>query len=129
MRNDRHRVQPKASTTPKMNKAKRTKHTKLKPEERLTIFNINCRSVNNKILEPHQVIDQVQPDINDHIICLTEKWLKHDIHTAEIFPCHLGYQIYRDDRTLGKGVGVLLAVTVKFLSQEQPELKTNCNII
>ena len=46
-----------------MNKAKRTKPTKLKPEERLTILYINCRSVNNKIPELHQVIDQVQPDI------------------------------------------------------------------
>jgi len=40
---DRHNVQPKASSTPKMNKAKRTKPTKFKPEERLTILNINCR--------------------------------------------------------------------------------------
>jgi len=60
---------------------------------------------------------------------ITETWLKPDIHTAETFPCHLGYQIYRDDRTLGKGGGVLLAVTNKFLSEEQPELKTDWNII
>jgi len=108
-----------------MNKAKKTKPIKLKPEERLTILNINCRSVNNKIPELHQVIDHVQPDV----ICLTETWLKPDIHTAEIFPCHYGYQIYRDDRTSDKGGGVLLAVTNNFLSQEQPELKTDCNII
>ena len=82
VRNERHHVQPKASPTPKMNKAKRIKPTKLKPEERLTILNIKCRSVNNYIPELHKVIDQVQPDI----ICLTETWLKLDIHTAEIFP-------------------------------------------
>jgi len=53
-----------------MNKTKRTKPTKLKPEERLTLLNINCCSVNNKNPELHQVIDQVRPDI----ICLTETW-------------------------------------------------------
>jgi len=63
VRNDRYHLQPKPSSTPKMNKAKRTKPNKLKQEERLTILNINCRSVNNKIPELHQVIDQVQPDI------------------------------------------------------------------
>ena len=97
----------------------------LNPEERLTILNANCHSVNNKIPELHQVIDQVQPDI----ICLTETWWKPEIHTAEVFPCCPGYQIYWDDITSGKGGGVLLAVTNKFLSEEQPELKTHCTII
>ena len=47
-----------------MNKAKRTKPTKLKPEERQTILNINCRSVNNKIPELHQVIDHILRENN-----------------------------------------------------------------
>jgi len=106
-------------------KAKRTQPAKLNPEERLTIPNVNCRAVNNKIPELHQVIDQVEPNI----ICLTETWLKSDFHAAEIFPCHLGYQICRYDRTSGKGWGVLLAVPNKFLSEEQPELKTACNVM
>jgi len=96
-----------------------SKPTKLNPDKRLIIVIVNCRSV-NKIPEPHQVVDQVQSDR----LCLTETWWK-----PEIFPCQLGYQIYRDDRTSGKGRGVLLAVTNKFLSEEQAELKTDCNII
>ena len=43
----------------------------------------------------------------------------YDIHTAEIFPCHLRSKIYRDDRTSGKDGGVLLTVTNKILSDEQ----------
>ena len=77
-----------------------------------------CSSLHRYYLK-NQVIDQVQPDI----ICHTETWLKPDIHTAEIFPCHLGYQIYREDRTWGKGGGVLLTVTKKFLNEEQSELR------
>jgi len=50
-------------------------------------------------------------------------------HTAEIFLCHLGYQIYIDNITSGKGGGVLLAVTKNFSSEKQPELNTDCNII
>lgn len=117
---------PNASSTPKQSNAKGYKpKPNLKPEERITLLNINCRSVNNKIPELHQIIDQVKPDI----ICLTETWLKPETHTSEIFPGHLGYQIYRDDRTTGKGGGVLLAVTNNLLSEEQPTLKTNCNVV
>ena len=36
-----------------------TKPTKLKPEERLTILNINCRSVNNKIPELHHLSNKL----------------------------------------------------------------------
>jgi len=60
---------------------------------------------------------------------ITETWLKPDIHTAEIFPCHLVYQISRDDRTSDKGGGVHRVVTNKFLSEEQAELKTDCIIM
>ena len=62
------------------------------------------------------------------IISCTETWLKPEVHTSEIFPNTLNYQVFRDDRITNQGGGVLIAVSRDFICQEQPELKTNCNI-
>ena len=83
-----------------------------------------CRSINNKIPELHQVIDQTKPDI----IACTETWLKPEIKSSEIFPDSFRYNIFRDDRVTSKGGGVLLAVSKRLTCEEQPDLKTDCNI-
>ncbi|XP_053389497.1 uncharacterized protein LOC123559295, partial [Mercenaria mercenaria] len=72
---------PKDTSTPKtkVKKPSKVKHDK---SERITILNINCRSIKNKIPDLHQLIQQVKPDI----ISCTETWLKPDIQTSEIFP-------------------------------------------
>ena len=98
---------------------------KLKPSERITVLNINCRSVKNKIPDLHQVISQIKPDV----LCLTETWLKPEINTSEIFPDQLDYQVYRDDRSEGKGGGTLIAIKRFLTSQKQPQLKTNNNAV
>ena len=72
---------PIATSTPN-SKVKRKHLTTVKENERITILNINCRSIKNKIPDLHQVIQQVKPDI----ISCTETWLKPEVHTSEIFP-------------------------------------------
>ncbi|MCG8034728.1 MAG: hypothetical protein JAZ03_21505, partial [Candidatus Thiodiazotropha taylori] len=99
---------PKATSTPKQTKTKRhTPKVTSQSKERLTVLNINCRSIKNKIPELHQVIDQTKPDI----IACTETWLTPEISSSEIFPDSLGYTVIRNDRKSGKGGGVLLAVS------------------
>lgn len=115
---------PKATSTPNPQKRSRPIKTKLRYSERLTILNINCRSVKNKVPDLHLVIDQLKPDI----ICLTETWLKSDVSSSEVFPDNLNYSVCRDDRCDGKGGGVMIAISKSLSSQEQPDLKTNCNI-
>ena len=105
-------------------KVKRKHFTKVKANEILNLLNINCRSIKNKIHDLHQVIQQVKPDI----ISCTETWLKPEVHTSGIFPSTLNYQVFRDDRTTNQGGGVLIAISRDFICQEQPELKTSCNI-
>ena len=114
---------PIATSTPN-SKVKRKHLTTVKENERITVLNINCRSIKNKIPDRHQIIQQVKPDI----ISCTETWLKPEVHTSEIFPNILNYQVFRDDRTTNQGGGVLIAISRDFICQEQPELKTNCNI-
>lgn len=94
-----------------------------KRSQRLTVLNINCQSIKNKVPEFHQVIDQDKPNI----IVGTESWLKPEIGDAEIFPTNT-YNIYGKDRANKKGGGVFLAITKDFISEEQPELDTNCEI-
>ncbi|XP_053388820.1 uncharacterized protein LOC128551897, partial [Mercenaria mercenaria] len=96
-------------------------------DERVTILNINCRSIRNKIPEFHLLLDQIKPDV----IAFTETWLKPDICSSEIFPEDNQFQVFRDDRTSGKGGGVMLAVSNRFVCEEQPDLKTDpdCNIV
>lgn len=117
---------PRASSTPKSADKTKGKHPKsLHYNQRISILNINCRSVRNKIPELHQTINKTKADV----ICLTETWLTPEIHNSEIFPMSLGYSVYRDDRTNSKGGGVLIAVSDRLLSQDQPQLKTDCNIV
>ncbi|XP_053389502.1 uncharacterized protein LOC123526856, partial [Mercenaria mercenaria] len=115
---------PKATSTPNPKSKSRPPKVKLNNSERLTILNINCRSVKNKIPDLHLMVDQVKPDI----ICLTETWLKPGVSSSEIFPDTLNYSVCRDDRCGGQGGGVMIAISKALLSQEQADLKTNCNI-
>ena len=114
---------PIATSTPN-SKVKRKHLTMVKANERITLLNINCRSIKNKIPDLHQVIQQVKPDI----ISCTETWLKPEVHISEMFSNTLNYQVFRDDITTNQGGVVLIAISRDFICQEQPELKTNCNI-
>ena len=119
-----HQTAPRATSTPKPPKTKtRNQKQKSQSKERITILNINCRSLKNKIPELHQVIDQTRPDI----IACTETWLKPDISSSEIFQNSLGYTIIRDDRLTRNGGGVLLAISKRLTCEEQSDLKSDCN--
>jgi len=113
---------PNATSTPKTTK-NTPKPSQIKAE-RISILNINCRSINNKIPDFQQVLSQTKPDV---VVC-TETWLKPDIATSEIFNDD-SYMVVRDDRTSGKGGGVLLAISKRITCEEQPDLKTDCNIV
>ena len=116
---------PKATSTLKSNKPKSQSQKQTgQSEERLTILNINCRSVRNKVPELHQVIEQTEPDV----IACTETWLKPEINSSEIFPDSLGYTVIRDDRLSGKGSRVLLVISKRLTCEEQPNFKSDYNI-
>ena len=51
------------------------------------------------------------------------------LYNSEIFPSHLGYTVYRNDRLEGKGGGVFLLVKSNLVTTEQSQLKTDCEII
>jgi len=124
-RNPNPREHPKATSTPKSAGKPKGKVPKSLSNQRLTVLNINCRSVKNKIPNLHQTIINTKADV----ICLTETWLTPEINSSEIFPSSLGYSVYRDDRTTSKGGGVLIAISNRLISQDQPQLKTDCNLV
>ncbi|XP_052780575.1 uncharacterized protein LOC128217460 [Mya arenaria] len=95
-------------------------------------MNINCRSIRGgKSSEFQAALNYIRPDI----VCGTESWLKgvqpgkaetaDSIKSSEVFPQN--YNAFRNDRgTLGGGVFVL--VHQDLISEEKPELVTNCEI-
>ena len=100
-------------------------------KQNLRILTINCRSIKDKSQELTAAIEYLKPDI----VCGTESWLKgikpgknptsDAIRSSEIFPPN--YNVYRNDRgTLGGGVFIM--VNKQIISEEQPELVTNCEI-
>ena len=90
----------------------------------LRILNINCQSIKNKIADFHSLISSAKPDI----FIGTESWLKNDIVDSEIFPEK--YTIYRKDRAGSKsGGGVFIGISSEFISIEEVELNTDCEIL
>ena len=69
----------------------------------LRFFQVNCRSLGNKVLEFQSLVEIHGPDV---VIC-TETWLKEEISDSEIFP--RSYHKFRRDR-INKGGGVCICV-------------------
>jgi hypothetical protein len=92
---------------------------------KLKIICINCQSIINKKLEFQCLIEKEKPDI----VAGTESWLKTEHYNNEIFPPELGYSVFRNDRLKGKGGGVFLLVKSNLLASEQPQFRTDCEII
>ena len=69
----------------------------------LVIFQVNCRSICNKILEFWNLIDTYKPDV----IIGTESWLSEEINNAEIF--REDFIVFRRDR-YSRGGGVFICV-------------------
>lgn len=91
----------------------------------LRVININFQSINNKKPELDQLIQSVKPDI----ILGTETLLSNETSSYEYFP-NTEYTVYRKDRCCNSKEqshgGVLIAVSKNILSQEVPELQTDC---
>ena len=76
----------------------------LSPEgESLTVSQLNCRSIRNKVLEFWNLIDTYNPDI----VIGTESWLNEDVNNAEVFMGN--YITIRRDR-YSRGGGVFICV-------------------
>ena len=83
---------------------KRPSHSKPNPKQ-LRVLNINFRSIKKKGKQLEAIIDSTNPDI----IIGTETWLEPKIHSSEIIPNYLGYNVHRRDRQGGAYGGVLIA--------------------
>ena len=92
--------------------------------KRLTIVNINCRSVVDKDTELKYFTDQTKPDI----IVGTESWLNDNHYNNEIFDTEQ-YSIFRKDRKEKRGGGVFLAIRHSLNPTCQPELDSSAEII
>lgn len=77
----------------------------------VSVILTNTRSVTSKRESLNSVINTVSADI----VALTETWLHTHIHDSEIFDVSC-FNIYRCDRTLRQGGGVLLAVKKSYPS-------------
>ena len=118
---------PQASSSPMAPKQPRKKPPKIKSKPlptRLTVLNINCRSVVEKKLELKYLTDQTRPDI----IAGTESWLNDSHYNNEIFDKD-SYSIFRKDRKNRKGGGVFLAIKHYLNPVGQPELDSESEII
>ena len=100
------------------------KKTKPKPLNQIKVLNINFQSIVNKVSEFHCLLDIEKPDV----VIGTESWLTPDISNNEIFPP--GYTPYRADRSATtRGGGVFILVQNNIICTEQPQFKTECELI
>ena len=87
-------------------------------------MNINFQSIVNKVSEFHCLLDTEKPDV----VIGTESWMTPDISNNEIFPS--GYTPYRADRSATtRGGGVFILVQNNIICTEQPQFKTECELI
>ena len=119
---------PQASSSPKapinQPKPKPPKSKIKQAPKRLTVINVNCRSVVDKKLELKHLSDQTRPDI----IAGTESWLNDTHFNSEIFDTDT-YSIFRKDRKNKKGGGVFLAIKHCLNPVGQPDLDSESEII
>ena len=104
---------------------KASRHFKPNPKPRnLTCLVINCPSLENKIADIVNVIDEHKPDV----ILGNEFCLNSEITSSEIFP--EGYTVFRKDRVKGQIVGgVFQAIKGDIIATYRVDLDTDCEII
>lgn len=73
---------------------------------KISVAYTNIRSILNKGDDLGGYLDDSQCDV----VALTETWLKPDIQDREIFPSSLNFNVYRCDREVQRGGGVLIAI-------------------
>jgi len=104
------------------------KQVRRRCQHQLTLLNVNCQSIAGKKAEFQQKVEDTKPDI----ICATETWLSADHKDGEIGDVYAfqdNYDVYRKDRVGKKGGGVLLAIRKNILSEQAPELDTECEAV
>ena len=99
----------------------------------LRLLTVNCCGLRTNRSEFSAALDYIKPDL----ICGTKSWLrgvkpgkdpeKNAIKTSEVFPTN--YTIHRNDRSTGIGGGVFTAVKEGIITDAQPQLTTECEIV
>jgi len=84
----------------------------------LRIINVNCQSLVNKKGPFYNLLVTTKPDI----IIATEMWFNGKILDCEYFSPDC-YTVYRCDREVGTGGGVLIAVNREFMSSREKTLE------
>ena len=108
---------------PTMASSPKNLRTKDPPKSHLRILNINFQSLRKKGKQLEAVIDSTKPDI----ILGTETWLDPSVHSSEIISNHLGYNVYRRDRTIQKGNKLKKGGGVMIATRQDLEMeKTTC---
>ena len=92
---------PTMASSPKPQQSQKDKP----PVKQLRILNINFRSIKKKGKQLEAIIDTTKPDI----IIGTETWLDSNIHSSEIIPNYLGFNVHRRDRKGASYGGILIA--------------------
>lgn len=82
----------------------------------MTVLTCNARSLLNKFEAFNSAVDSCDADI----VAVTETWLHPNINDCEVFSNVSNFAIYRCDRTLRQGGGVLLAIKKNVLSRLIP---------
>ena len=103
---------------------KKQSDSKKPDKDSLRILSINFRSLRKKGLLLEAVIDDYDPDI----ILGNETWLDSNIHSSEILPPYLGYEINRRDSKTGPYDGVMIA-TKKNLQISDIKCSENVELI
>ena len=99
----------------------------------IRLLTVNCFGIRTNRSEFLAAVDYIKP----YLICGTESWLKgikpgsdpdkNAIKNCEIFPDHL--HVHRNDRTTGIGGGVFNAVKDTLITDAQPHLCYDSEIV
>ena len=99
----------------------------------LRLLTVNCCGIRTNKAEFAAALDYTKPDL----VCGTESWLcgikpgqdpaKNTIKSSEVFPPE--YTIHWNDRSIGPGGGVFIATREGLITDAQPQLTTDCEIV
>jgi len=131
--NNSRQQRPHSVTTQTNHSHETSSATCLTKNANFRLLTINCCGLRTNRSEFQTAIEYVKPDG----ICGTESWLKgvkpgkdpekNAIKNSEVFPDH--YTANRNDRSDRMGGGVFIATSNTIVTDAQPQLTTDCEIV